>query len=271
MNSHAPPPCPIIAPGMGATLADVHVERLVGQWFDVLAHDGRRDLARFVAFVDHDGASLGGNPVSQRKWANRAARAWGDSLLMLHLATAKRASYEVRLDVCAPMAASLPKDKARIGSDAPKPQWLYSWRFTVTRDGPSTKAHKSFNILAALSKHAIVRLIQRGGVETVAQLREAIVDFWPRLMLVEVLTRERRALAQGDVWFVPVVLASAPEPLVFVCSGPGVADRDGLFYVKTAMPVSMLKPADRDKVMRLHTADPDNFAAALDACRSRSP
>jgi hypothetical protein len=123
------------------------------------------------------------------------AQAWGDSLLSLHLATGKRANYEVRLDVCAPMAASLPKEKARLGPDAPKPQWLYSWRFTVTRDGPNTRARKGFHVLAALSKHAIVRMIQRGGVETVAQLREAIVDFWPRLMLVEALTHERRALA----------------------------------------------------------------------------
>jgi hypothetical protein len=140
----------------------------------------------------------------------------------------------------------------------------------LTRDGPNAPARKSVDVLAALSKHAVVRIIQRGGVETVGQLREAIVDFWPRLMLVEALTHERRALAQGDHWFVPITLASAPEPLVFVCSGPGVDDRDGLFYVKSALSLSMLKPAERERVLRLHEASVDDFPAALDACRSRS-
>jgi hypothetical protein len=123
----AAPPSPIVAPGMGASLPDARVERLVLQWFEALAHDGLRDLARFVAFASNGGGSLGGNPTSQRKWAHRAARAWGDSLLSLHLAVGKRANYEVRLDVSRPMpAARKPAQSppSPRGPDAPAPQWL---------------------------------------------------------------------------------------------------------------------------------------------------
>jgi hypothetical protein len=67
-----------------------------------------------------------------------------------------------------------------------------------------------------------------------------------------------------------VVLASAPEPLVFVCSGPGAEDRDGLFYVKTAMPISMLQPQHQNRVLRLHEASIEDFPSALEMCRSRS-
>lgn len=240
MSALAIPSAPIVAPGAGAEIADKHAARLVGQWLSALHVEARQAGADLHAhFLTREGR-VGGNAIAQRRWAARIERIFGERLLASRLWTGGRAKFRLELDVMLPMEA-IRRDPVAAGELA----WLAGLRMSVRGAGPNSHPSQELHFVAALSRHALVRMVQRCNCETATDLHAAFRAAWPVLSRVEAMTREQRQREAHLIWKIPVILPTMAEPAIFIAAGPSPADDPCLFYVKTAFPISFLSPRER--------------------------
>jgi hypothetical protein len=248
MSALAIPAAPIVAPGAGAEIADKYAARLVGQWLEALHVEARRAGAALHAHFKTREGRIGGNAIAQRRWASRVERIFGDRLLASRLESGSRAKFHLQLDVMLPMdglgLAAVPGELA----------WLAGLRMDVSRAGANSHPAQELYFVAALSRHALTRMVQRCGCETAADLHAAFRATWPVLSRVEAMTREQRKAKTALVWRVPVILPTMTEPAIFIAAGPSPADDPRVFFVKTAFPISFLTPRERADAMTLHDA-----------------
>ncbi|MGO9770418.1 MAG: hypothetical protein ACLPSW_12850 [Roseiarcus sp.] len=239
MSALAIPAAPIVAPGAGAEIADKYAAHLVCQWLEALHVEARRAGAAMHAhFLTREGR-IGGNTIAQRRWVARVERIFGERLLASRLQSGSRAKFNLEIDVMSPMAAICPEPIA--GELA----WLAGLRMSVSRGGANSHPAQELHFVAALSRHALTRMVQRCGCETAADLHAAFRAAWPVLSRVEAMTREQRKAGTSLVWRVPVILPTMAEPAIFIAAGPSSADDPRVFFVKTAFPISFLSPRER--------------------------
>jgi hypothetical protein len=253
MSPLAIPAAPIVAPGAGAEIADKYATRLVGQWLEALyaeSHSGATALRRH--FETPQGR-IGGNPIAQRRWAARVERIFGNRLLASRLETGSRARFHLQLDVLLlTNGLGLPAPPGELA-------WLAGFRMDVSRTGAKSSGADHLDFVAAISKHALVRMVQRCGCETAADLHAAFRAAWPVLSRAEEVTREQRKAEPSLVWRVPVILPTMAEPAIFVVAGPGPADDPRVFFVKTAFPISFLNPRERADALAAWTGSPSRI------------
>lgn len=257
---------PIIAPGMGATLADPWAEKVVTQWLSVLDDEARKTTAKFTKFINSPLGEIGGNPTAQKRWANRAAAAHGASLLGVKIEVGTRARYVAIVDFWKPMAAtrSIEEDARRFDTGARcPPAWLYGLRVTIEKHGISSKTRTDFFVVASLTKHALIRLVQRGACHNAHDLSASLEGMWPALSLAEALTRNVRENFAGDVWLIPATIPTQDAPVVLVTAGPTSRDHEFLFYVKTVLRLDMLTPAQLGPVTKLYELLASHSSAEL--------
>ncbi|HEY8124528.1 MAG TPA: hypothetical protein VIF88_03800 [Methylocystis sp.] len=230
---------PIVAPGAGGDIADKYASRLVGQWLDALyaeSHSAAKALHKH--FLTREGR-IGGNPIAQRRWAARVERMFGSRLLASRLETGSRARFHLQLDVL------LPTNWRGLAATPGELAWLAGFRMDVSRAGAESHPAQYLDFVAAISKHALVRMVQRCGCETAADLHAAFRAAWPVLSRAEEMTREQRQAEPSLVWRIPVNLPTMAEPAIFVMAGPSPDDDPRVFFVKTAFPISFLGPRER--------------------------
>jgi hypothetical protein len=207
------------------------------------------------AFVDFlKRSEMGHNPKAQLKWTGKAVKVLGPSLLQIKVRPGTRGRFEFQIDIAKPMGASLRVDgeRKRSGHETRFQDWLYTWRMTLRRSKPSSDLEKRFEIPFALSKHALIRLVQRANICAADELMEAVSLSWPVLSLAEETTREARRSYAGDHWLVPATIPTMSQPVVFAIAGASPGDHDFLFYAKSVLSLEMLKPSDRANVLALH-------------------
>jgi hypothetical protein len=244
MSALAIPAAPIVAPGAGAEIADKYAARLVGQWLEALHSEARRAGAALEAHFRTREGRIGGNAIAQRRWAARVERIFGERLLASRLQSGDRAKFNLELDVMLPMAAIRP-DTVAAGELA----WLAGLRMSMISAGANSHPARELHFVAALSRHALVRMVQRCGCETAADLHAAFRAAWPVLSRVEAMTREQRKSEPSSIWRIPVNLPTMAEPAIFVTAGPSAEDDPRIFFVKTAFPISFLSPRERAEAL----------------------
>ncbi|HEY8138773.1 MAG TPA: hypothetical protein VIF61_13100 [Methylocystis sp.] len=253
MSPLAIPAAPIVAPGAGAEIADKYAARLVGQWLDALHVEARRAGAALHAhFLTREGR-IGGNAIAQRRWAARVERIFGNRLLASRLESGSRAKFNLQLDVMLPM------DGLGLTAVPGELAWLAGLRMSVISGGPNSHPSQELHFVAALSRHALTRMVQRCHCETAADLHAAFRAAWPGLSRAEEVTREQRKAEPSLVWRVPVILPTMAEPAIFVVAGPGPDDDPRIFFVKTAFPISFLGPRERADALAAWTGPPSRI------------
>ncbi|MCC3245437.1 hypothetical protein LG047_08900 [Methylocystis sp. WRRC1] len=130
--------------------------------------------------------------------------------------------------------------------------WLYGLRFTLQKNGPRAPLRQGFSVPAALSKHALIRLVQRANIHTARELSETLAAAWPDISLAEIMTRSVRCASAGDTWLLPVTIPTQPQPIVFVLAGPTSVDYEFLFFAKSVLRFDMLSPEQQGAVITLH-------------------
>jgi hypothetical protein len=244
---------PVILPGAAAEIGELWVDKLLDQWLGALAGEASDVLQRLGEFMAEN--RIGGCPKSQAKWKQRLNKRFGERLLSVKLKTGSRAHYEYKIDLLCVTGAfrSIAEDKRLMDEGiAERPTWLTGLRVTASKDGAGRSADVRIRFICGVSKHALRRLIQRGGCCTVSDLHAAMRAAWPVLSAVEAATAERRKERNADTWLVPVKLPTMTEPVVFVMSGPSAGDDEILCFVRTVYPLSFLKKYEQNRVLRLH-------------------
>ena len=243
MSALAIPAAPIVSPGCGDGVADKYAGKLVAQWLAALHAESRSVAAALHAHFETKEGRIGGNPIAQRRWASRVERIFGTRLLASRLETGKRSKFHLQIDVMTPVASF--GLKAVAGERA----WLAGLRMDVRRSGASSDPEQNLDFIAAVSKHALTRMVQRCNCETAADLHAAFRAAWPVLSRAEEMTREERLATPGSKWRVPVCLPTMDEPAVFVMGGPSPSDDPRVFFAKTAFPISFLSPREHAEAL----------------------
>lgn len=221
----------------GETLEDKYATRAALRWIASLRAAADQSLDRLEAFKKGPYGARPANPAAQRKWIARAKAALGSSLIHSDSSPGMRGRGSFTLDV---LGTTPNQDPAHIGvGDPAAMRWVRIYRCEVVWSGNRKPTKAVTHDVASFSTHALVRLIQRGGVESEAELRDALKQMWPRLATAEAITREHRAMRFADTWLLPVVVKG--RLLVGIFQGPGEGQDGALFLAKTFLTVAQLR------------------------------
>jgi hypothetical protein len=239
MMSGALAPTPIIAVGAAADLEQRWIERVVDLWLAALGVQATAVNDNIHDFLKSSGG-IGYNPLAQTRWATRARSAFGSALLDLRLKPGKRGAFEIAVDYWCPDRS--PYAIVAKASDA-KADWIYGRRLWAYRTRNCRQMNGGGGVIAALSRHSLVRLVQRGGCHAADDMTASLRASWPRLALFEAIIRNDKP--KDAHWLWPLRIPTMDEPLValmFVADG-------GFVAVKTFLGVSMLTPDQRSAVI----------------------
>jgi hypothetical protein len=218
---------PVIAAGTGHELPDRFALKVTDQW---LARINEHWIA-----CDNTTADLlamrgkGGFPANvkgQMKTFAIMKRGLGDLLLASFLQAGNRARYHCFLDTLEVIVEE---------NGTPR---LYCTRQHLKRDGVNHELQTSDEGIFCMSRHALSRLVQRGGIESVDDLREAMRAAWPALALVEAVTRSRRFVDKTLSWIVPVRLPKSEGFVALACTTAD--DNTQPLIIKTVLTDDML-------------------------------
>jgi hypothetical protein len=218
---------PIVAAGAGAELDDRWAGRLVDQWWAYLdACMGAADI-RAASAVKNSRSGFGGNPKSQIRAFEMLKNSLADVLLASFLRAGKRARYHAILDHL-------------FAFEADEAKQLICLRRHLYRKGPASELQVRDEMIFTLTRHALIRLVQRGGIERVTDLRIAVRAAWGPLAIVEAATRQLRIDDPNRTWLVPAHVADGQGYVAFVCCGSD--DPSQPLIVKTVLAEDMLRP-----------------------------
>lgn len=115
-----------------------------------------------------------GNPVGQQRAVARLKRALGDMALEVGLVTGKRGKYYLTLSQWMVWDSGR-NTLAEPNREPPTSPWI---AIAISFQGVDTKHEWRNSIPMLVTRHAMVRLAQRAGVRTVADLILAMRDLW---------------------------------------------------------------------------------------------
>lgn len=155
MSEAQKPFSPIVADG--SELSDIYAGKVVDAWLNRVQVEEKDFFERMKVFIRQNG--IGGNPKAQRKFVERFTSSLGDMVLQSTVVPASRAKYTMSFDLLQTGGAM---DKAEWQGEA---RWLYLSRMIIKGKGPT--ANPDFNdfTVAGVTRHALIRLVQRGGLE----------------------------------------------------------------------------------------------------------
>jgi hypothetical protein len=206
MTAHHKPAAPIIAAGMGHELPDLYAGKVVNRWLDHIHADEMTNQASTASILAQS-RGIGGSPVAQKKFAARIVKGMGDNLLFHSIITGKRANFSIAWDVLHAGGALI--ERATDWDDTVEPpRWVYIMRNLLRKAGPQSELqHRHFPI-AAISHHALTRIVQRAGVERYADVVKMMHSAWRSLCLVELATRPAREDGDTTAYLVPMRMAT---------------------------------------------------------------
>ena len=155
MSETQKPFSPIVADG--SELSDIYAGKVVDAWLNRVQAAENDFLERMKAFIRQNG--IGGNPKAQRKFVERFTKSVGDMVLQSNVVPASRAKYTISFDL---LQTGGVIDKEGWQGEA---RWLYLSRMIIKGKGPTADPDFSDLTVAGVSRHALIRLIQRGGLE----------------------------------------------------------------------------------------------------------
>lgn len=257
---------PRVAPGAGAELSDKFAGRLVDRWLDRIFQIEENTLAKMRRFLGNGG--IGGTPKAQTKFADRLRAEMKDVLLHSALQTGKRAKFKFSFDA---LLVAPHEDNSN--------PWLMVNRAISTKDGPAHRTVHSEFTVAAFTRHALIRAVQRLGTETTDDLLATVRAAWPAIIRAELITRDTRR--DGDAWLVPFRAPGLHRDDFGVALMASVGE-DKFFVAKTFLTSDQLGLLDQfDPCLRLLNAiNPDagagvpddtleTLAPLVEACRTR--
>lgn len=172
--------------------------KIVDQTLLALAHDEKR-VARAMGSARTDAAAYPlGNPLSQKRTFGRIWRATGDVVLFTHLEAGKRKRFRAILDLWSPTSPE---------ADGSGPlTWLVGTRLTTIGHGLGSQVEQLVDEIVALTRHALVRLLQRGGASTPEDLTALLKGAWPLIMLAIQISGGGAKLPSGvaAAWLLPM-------------------------------------------------------------------
>jgi len=121
----------------------------------------------------------------------------------------------------------------------------------IFKEGPRSITRFGTRTAVAFSKHAIMRLIQRGSVHNIDELRKALRYIWKRVADAEMMTSSRRKVAKGEQWLVPIEPIEDGERLVAVMRGPSNSQAEQYCYITTFLPWSMIREEMKPAILEL--------------------
>jgi hypothetical protein len=199
------PPSPIIAPNV-TDLPERFYLKAVDSWVDAIRAVEDKCQNAIGDLIEKYGQP-GGTPKSQQKFSARLSQYLGEAGLSVYLRTGKRGRFAFAFDV-------MSVDKI----DGCEREALFCRRIQMTHNGPNVRPDCCEYFVSRISRHALLRLAQRGGVTSRTDLSMAIRQIWNRVGLFEIATRDRRENQKIDRWLVPVRIHSCNEPLLLVIS-----------------------------------------------------
>jgi hypothetical protein len=199
MTIHQKSPAPIIAAGMGHELPDHYAAKVVNRWLEHLHEHETRDQLRAIK-TTKQGRGIGGTPQAQLRFIERVRKGLGDSLLNISAKTGKRARFSFVWDILQAGAALVDRET---NWDGTAPRWVYMMRSIYRKQGPQSELEEFSFAIAAVSHHALVRIVQRGGVERYADMVKVARVAWHSLCLIELATRYTREEGKQATVLVP--------------------------------------------------------------------
>ena len=187
----------------GLRIDDAFAARLVDRMLTELHKD------TLVLYDDlKDARSSFGNPKGQRRIYNRILKRGHKSLLAGTIQTGTRCRFRLLLDLW---------DVTPSTFDGSGPlAWLVGSRIDYQSLGPG-KHEDDTTEMAALSRHALERLVQRGAVKTSEDFTSILQRSWILLSLaIHVVLTDKNALPRdGETqWVLPIVTRDGTEVLL---------------------------------------------------------
>jgi hypothetical protein len=166
-------PVPTIDPNVVGAPPERHAARVVAAMARWLVEERAR-LSDAVVDAIRQHKSRFGNPVAQRRLAERLRKAGGKAILDLRLRTGKRGKFMMAIvDWCVFDVAR--DDVIYVGHRVPEKPWLVC---SVTFLVPKQKKQSFSTKLFLLSHHAMQRLAERCRVRTPDDLIAAMQALW---------------------------------------------------------------------------------------------
>ncbi len=210
------PPTAIVADGATGGLSDAVARRLVSQWLEAIKTEDDAILANYHtsgrSFAPDD---IGGTPKSQAKFAKRLSECFGVNLVEYGLTTGKKCRFTftyVFLSVSNFSHCRVTPEGRDEQTRSHNP-WLAFRVMSVSREGVKSEVKKRELPVFVMSHHSLQRLMQRGGLHTVQELRAAMKTIWHRLSLLFTAVLQD-APDPADIWYLPVRASTSSDPLV---------------------------------------------------------
>ena len=202
---------PVVEISDGLRLDDVTAGRLVEQMLVALAIDHAAAERMLDALADRVHAGIMGNVVGQQRFFARLKKALGKTLLTATLVPKSGMHFRLVFDAWRP---------AQVGGaplmEAARAGWLVG-HGTLVMGGGRGKGFKVFRqVLCALTRHALVRLVQRGGCRTPEDLVALLKRAWGVLLIALATSDKGKWLPKDEEagWIVPV-----DDLFLVLCSG----------------------------------------------------
>lgn len=174
---------------------DRHAERIVEEMLTYLHRAENHWTQRSAGVLDMNRM---GNPTAQVRTVARFEKALGPVVIQTYLKTGKRAKF--KLDVVCWCLWDLDKDEA---SDWEAPRPANACLAVVMHH--LTKDHQDSRTPLLITRHACIRLAQRGGVRTVPDLIVALRELWDAVAGLSVNRPDSAWLdAPAAGWLVPI-------------------------------------------------------------------
>jgi hypothetical protein len=255
---------PIIATGMTEAIADNYAARLYTQWINLHEAAARSQLADTIAHKDINYYDAGWSEKGMRRWFERLKSGITLDMISSSFKPEKRGAFTATIDKFGSTANDATLYWLENGVERPvhfaqNSILLSRYEFARSRQRGSFKFRDV--VAYVLSRHAAIRLIQRGGVHTVAELRQSIVNAWPRLSALYDFTRNNNYCAKE--WHYPVRVSPDGPLLVAVISplrggfgGENAKDVSTGLGVRTFLHLEMAPASIRGGILEL-----DHFLA----------
>ena len=192
---------PVIEISPGLRLDDINAGKLVDRMLEALAYDAAHAEAMLQAMRANVDVGTLGNVVGQQRFFAKLKKALGRTLLSATLTPRSGNRFKLLCSAWEPVVvggATLTKG-AQAG-------WLAGQMMTLVGLGRLKGIDIRARTLCVLTRHALVRLVQRAECRTPEDLVALLSRAWQSLSVVILLAAKTNALPKGENagWLVPV-------------------------------------------------------------------
>lgn len=152
-------------------LDDHWAGRIVDQMIAHMTKDAHTAINSYIQTNQADSEKVRlGSPKGQRRFLDRQVRAAGRAHLMAAHSPGKRVSFIIEHDLWVP---------TKYGNG------LVAARIVIAGQGPRQPIRQRVIDHTTIPRHALVRLIQRAGCQTIEDVVQTLRDLWPMLYVAQ--------------------------------------------------------------------------------------